>query len=87
MSAPKNIELSIGELVLEGFPAGDRCRIAAGVQGELTRLLSEPGALSLGHDVERAQLHAGSFTVAHGTSAKTIGAQIARAVITGLKRS
>jgi hypothetical protein len=53
------IELTVEELVLHGFAAGDRYAIAEAVERELTRLLGGQGVpLSLMHGGERMRLGA-----------------------------
>ncbi len=81
------VELHIEELVLHGFEPRDRYRIGEAVQHELTRLIAQmgaPGWLSRGGEVER--LDGGAFETSPDSGAKTIGAQVARAVYTGLAR-
>lgn len=39
----RDVTISIDELVLDGFPPGDRHRIAASVSAELARLVAERG--------------------------------------------
>jgi hypothetical protein len=82
-----SVELHIEELVLHGFAPGDRYQIGDTVQNELTRLFAEqgaPGWLSQGGEVER--LDGGTFGMAPGSKAETVGAQVAQAVYTGLVR-
>ena len=84
---PKSIELHIEELVLQGMPAGDRQRIGAVVQRELTRMLAErgmPPAVASGAEIE--SLSGQSFELARGASPDAIGVQVARAVYGGIKR-
>lgn len=82
---PAPIEVRIGELRLEGFPPGDRFRIAQAVEQELTRLLrarqpdvpfAEPRAV--------AQVSGGSFSFRPDDPPRLIGAEIARATFLGL---
>lgn len=79
-------ELTIDELVLHGFRAGDRHLIAAAVEQELTRLLAasgpEPGLAAGG---QRARIDGGSFQVVPGASAEAIGTQVAQAVFRGIQ--
>ena len=79
-----NIEILINELVLEGFPEMDRGEIAAAVQGELVRMISErglPPSLSTGGTI--SQLDGGSFTAQPGETTATVGAQVALALYGG----
>jgi len=82
-----NVRLRIEELVLDGFPPGDRYSIAAAVEAELARLLAEQGAppgLANGGTV--SALDGGSFDVAPDARPDRIGAQVAQAVYGGLAR-
>jgi hypothetical protein len=45
MNAPSRIELHVNELVLRGFPAADRFRIAEALQQELQRLFVASGVV------------------------------------------
>ena len=90
-----NLRVHIGELVLHGFPPGDRARIADAVQAELARLFTEggvPAALTTGGAVERidaggfhtaaavAPASTGSLQTANAARTETTGAQIAQTV-------
>jgi len=82
-----NVRLHIEELVLDGFPPGDRYRIAAAVEVELTRLLTErgvPPGLASGGAVP--SLDGGSFGVAPEARPDRIGAQVAQSVYGGMSR-
>jgi hypothetical protein len=84
---PRAIEVTIGELVLEGVSPGDRHRVAAALEGELGRLLAErglPEGLAGGARLDVAD--GGSF--AHGPRAtpSSLGAHVAAAVYSGLGR-
>lgn len=79
--APAQVELHIEELVLHGFPPGDRYAIADAVERELTRLLGGVGAVELARkSMQVVQLDAGSFKVAPGSRSATVGAQVAQAL-------
>ncbi|EFH84856.1 hypothetical protein [Ktedonobacter racemifer] len=81
-----NVELHIEELVLHGFVQGDRYEIGAAVERELARLFAEQGVpASLANGGEIARLNGGSFTVARGSQADVIGAQMAQSVYGGMK--
>jgi hypothetical protein len=83
---PGNIKLHIEELVLDGFPPGDRYRIADSVERELARLLAEQGVpQSLSQRREIAHLDGGAFEAARGSRPEAIGAKVARAVYGGMK--
>lgn len=84
---PKNIELHIEELVLEGFSPRDRYRIGETVEQELTRLLADRGVPdSLAQGGEVASVDGGAFEVATGSRAEVVGAQVAKAVYGGLRQ-
>ncbi len=84
---PRNVELEIEQLVLHGFPAADRRRIGEAVRSELARLLAEHGATKLlARGGRIRQLDAGAFDVTPGSSADTVGIQVAQSVYRGLKR-
>jgi hypothetical protein len=84
---PSAIELHIDELVLHGFAASDRRTISAAVERELTRLIGEQGLPpAIRRGGERGRLDGGTFNLAAGAPAETIGAQIAQAVYAGLIR-
>lgn len=82
-----NIDLRIEELVLHGFPPGERYRIAAALQSELQTLLAErglPPAISNGGVIDRVD--AGSVTIDPKASSRSIGRQVARSVYGGVRQ-
>jgi hypothetical protein len=80
------IELRIEELVLHGFAARDRHRIAAAVESELTRMLNAEGTEgALGNPAELGRLNGGAFEVKPGTKPQEAGTRIARAVFRSLR--
>ena len=72
-----DVELRIEELVLHGFPSGDRHRIAEEIQRELTRLANVGGVSEGAKSLAIRNLDGGAIHVNPG---KTAGAEIARAV-------
>jgi hypothetical protein len=79
------VELHIEELVLHGFAAHDRHRIAAAVELELTRLFSAEGNQArLANPAAIARLNGGTFQIKAGSKPQEAGAQIARAVFRSL---
>lgn len=81
-----SVELHIGELVLDGFPAIDRAHLGAIVQRELTRLFAEQGvppSLTQGGEIPRID---GSLPTVSGLSTQAIGTEIAVAVYGGLSQ-
>ena len=85
----RRIDLHIEELVLDGFPPGDRHRIGAALERELARLLSEAGERGLpatwAGGGEAARLDGGRFEMRPGTRPERMGAQIAQSVFRGMK--
>ena len=82
-----NVRLHIERLVLDGFPAGDRDRIAAALEVELTRLFAEQGVppgLTGGGAIPA--LDGGAFDVTPGARPDRIGAQAAESLYGGLAR-
>ena len=81
----RKIEFHIDEIVLHGFPSGDRHRIGGAIEQELIRLVREQRWATLsptGEEHER--LNGGAFNVVPGSKPETTGAQIAQAVYSGL---
>lgn len=79
-----NIEIHIEELVLHGFPAGDRYLIGGAAERELVRLFEEqemPPSLSSGGDFDR--LDAGKFEVQPNAKPEKVASRIAQAVYKG----
>jgi hypothetical protein len=76
---PGKIDLRIEELVLHGFEASDRHKVAAAVESELHRLFSVqplPGWWQT--DTELELLDAGGFTIPVGAAGHQIGEGLAR---------
>jgi hypothetical protein len=87
MNERSPIHLHIEELVLHGFPSGDRHRIGEAVQLELARLFTEertPPALAKSAAIDR--LNGGTFQMTSAPKPEATGAQVARAVFGGLKQ-
>jgi len=75
------IRMEIDTLILEGFPANQRQRIAAAVEAELSRRLAgwrPPAGLS---NVSRPRLEGGAFEMAPGASPEQIGERVAEAMV------
>ncbi len=81
---PKNIEVHIEELVLEGFKSGDENRIAGAVEHELTRQLAENGIPHSLTDIDH--FDGGDFQAYAGSGQELIGRRVARAIYRGLNR-
>jgi hypothetical protein len=84
---PRQIEVHIDELVLEGVSAADRLSVGAAVQRELGRLLAERGLpegfASAG---EHETVDGGSFERSPGATPARLGDQVAGAVYGSLRR-
>lgn len=84
---PKNIELYIEELVLDGFEQVDKRRIAEAVECELKDLFTERGIpRSLADGGKINHLDGGDFQLAPDSRPETIGTRVAQAVYGELKR-
>jgi hypothetical protein len=82
-----SVRVHIEELVLHGFPSGDRHRIGEAMQRELTRLFTEertPPDLAKSAEIDR--LNGGTFQMTSAPRPEATGAQVARAVFGGLKQ-
>jgi hypothetical protein len=82
---PPNVALRIDELVLHGFAPGDRQRIAAAVQREMTRLVAA-GGVPQAWTASPPALRGQPLAAPHGAGPHAIGAAIARSVYGGLPR-
>ena len=85
--AASTVDIDIEELVLEGFPSGERFQIAGAVEQELAQLLREQGPTPLwAKDSDFSCLDGAKFEMKAGQSERTIGAQIARSIYRGWPR-
>jgi hypothetical protein len=86
----QSIELHIEELVLHGFPHGDRYAIAEAVASEIGQLLMNQSAggvpTAFTKNSEQERVDAGVFNAAPGWSSKSLGGQIAQTVHRGLTK-
>lgn len=75
------IDLRIDELILHGFAARDRHRIAAAIERELLRLITQQGFQSLTTmPANTDRLDAGSFQLAEGAKPQILGRRVAQHV-------
>lgn len=84
-----NIQLEIGELILEGFEYHDHRRIVSAMERELTRLVKENGLPRLfteGHNRAIYSIAAPQFNVRQDRNPRQIGVEVARSVYRSLKR-
>jgi hypothetical protein len=82
-----SLKVHIEELVLHGFAARDRHRIATAVQGELARLMAEGSLLRFRQSPPTVdRINGGAFKVKAGAKPQAAGAGIARAVFQSLRR-
>ena len=80
-------KIHIEELVLHGFAASDRHRIAGEVERELSRLMGEGRLAGFRENLTLERMNGGTFKVEAGAKAQAAGTQIARAVFRGLGQS
>jgi len=76
----QEIELKIGELVLEGLSPVDRERIGPAMERELSRLLFLSGGRKWMGDLSRLSLGDLSVEVPHASKPEQIGTHIAREI-------
>jgi hypothetical protein len=75
-----DIELHIGQLVLDDMSPAQRRRVAAALKAECERLVAEQGLPAGWTPGAEIDLPAHSVTVAHGSGPEEIGAAVARSV-------
>lgn len=76
-----NVEMNIEELVLHGFPPGDRHRIGEALENELSRLFVQRGVPSSLKENRRIEsLGGGAFEVRPGAGPGETGVRVARIV-------
>ena len=75
-----NIVIEIDELVLHGFPPGERYRIGEAVQAELVRILGERGLPGAWAEESASRLDGGAFNLVSGMPATAISTGVAEAV-------
>lgn len=77
-----NVELHIDSLVLHGFPAKDRHKIAAALEHELSRLIAQGGdpAYLAATSVQVNRVDAGSFQLDPAAGPSYIGHTVAQRV-------
>jgi hypothetical protein len=81
-----NLQLHIEQLVLHGFGT-DRHRIAAALQQELTRLLTEQGIPpALANSSEIPHINISANQIPAGAKAETIGTQLAQSIYSKLNQ-
>ena len=79
-----NIELHIEEIVLDGFPAADRRRIAEALAEELDRLLRTEGLPAWANGAgETPFLDGGALLLDPGARAEDVVDRLARAIYGG----
>ncbi len=82
-----SIKIHIEELVLHGFAPGDRHQIAAAVENELSRLMTERGLQGIRTNaIAVGRINGGAFKVEAGAKAQVTGAEIARAVFRSVRQ-
>ncbi|MBK8048264.1 MAG: hypothetical protein IPK16_14775 [Anaerolineales bacterium] len=84
---PQSIQVEIGELVLHGFAPGDRYVIAAAVEQELTRLITEHAAPALWQQgAAQDRVDAGVLRQRPAAVATPVGIQVAGQLFQALGR-
>jgi hypothetical protein len=84
---PRNkepLELHIEELVLTGFPAGDRMRIAEAMERQLSRLLAER-RFDLRGSIDLERIAGPAIDLAPNASTEVAGRQLGQAVFHGIR--
>ena len=85
--AHDSIKIHIEELVLHGFAPGDRHQIAAAVESELARLVSDRGLQRMrANSSTVGRINAGAFKLEAGAMPQAAGTEIARAVYRGVRQ-
>jgi hypothetical protein len=84
MAMRRGTTVRIEELVLRGFAREDGHRIAAAIEGELSRLFTESGGLSLGGDARR--LDSGVVNATASTDAAITGGLVGGAIYRAIVR-
>lgn len=79
------LKLHIDELVLHGFAAKDRQRIAAAVEQELGRLLGGKKSPVPRGNMHIEHMKGGAFRTEHGAKPEATGTQIARTIYRGME--
>ena len=75
------IVLRINKLVLKGFRQEDRQAISAGLQQELSRLLTDPRTVQgLTRPGDSTRLQTGSIHIAQGSKPLRVGVQVAQGI-------
>lgn len=81
-----DVRLNIDELVLDGFPPGDRDRLVEALRRELARLLGEAHVREgLAQLRSRDRVPTCRFVAAPGERPEAVGARVARALVEGLR--
>jgi len=85
---PKQIELYIDELVLDGFETRDQHGVGMALQIELQRLFVEQGIPALLTEGTAVPLlRGGEANIAAGAGAQAIGTHVAQRIYSGLRTS
>jgi len=78
---PANVSVHIEELVLHGVAPGDRHRVAAALQAEMTRLFTAAGApAALLRSTAVPRLDGGAIPAAPSSRPEVVGTQVAGAI-------
>jgi hypothetical protein len=81
------VDVQIDELVLHGFPHGDRYRIGQALESELTRLIAKKGIPpAIRQEGERESLAGNAVDIPPGSRPDTVGTRVAREVYGRMRR-
>ena len=83
----QQIDIHIDELLLDGFTAAEGDNIKTAVEAELSRLFTERGIpRTVNRSAKYDRINGGSFSMANGSKANTVGTDIAGAVYSSIMR-
>ena len=85
MNSP-NIELHIEELILDGFPRGQRYEIAEAISRELERLMAQRMPQSITTAAAVDKVDAGVVELRRPATPEAVGAGIAQQIYGGMSR-
>lgn len=83
----REIELSIDELIMEGFEIRDHYRFGQALQNELQRLFAERGIpASLSTSARIANLDGGTVPTTQNAGSENLGIQVANTLYRGISK-
>lgn len=84
---PQSVQIHVEELVLHGFPPGDRHRIGDAMRQELMRLTSESCVPLPTTTVEADAIDGGVIRLGQNRHADAVGTHVAQAVYRAMRRN